>query len=214
MKITNSDVIKSGENELIDAISADIDWGVIEGVFGKEHKLGIEEDVEYKKGDIVVHNGQVAYELEFEVRVTLTVILDREGKYLAVKSSADIGENESEEALSDGLDDGEIEELTEDDLLDIDLEEISSDESESTETQETSAESPDVSGDEENSVETLEADGETSGGNGEDELEELQLDEIEEEDGDSLMMASHTNPEEKISQMASEAAELAGEISS
>ena len=91
MKITNSDVIKSGENELIDAITADMDWGAIEEIFRKEHKLNIEEDVEYKKGDIVVHNNQVAYNLIFDIKVTLSVLLDREGNHISISSNSDLG---------------------------------------------------------------------------------------------------------------------------
>ncbi|MFH1489403.1 MAG: hypothetical protein ABII06_10900 [Pseudomonadota bacterium] len=97
MRITNSEVIKVGENELIDAISADIDWSVIEQIFKKEHKLCIEEDVEYKKGDIVVHNEQVAYRLEFQVSVTLSVLLDRQGHCISVTSPGDMEDPEAED---------------------------------------------------------------------------------------------------------------------
>ena len=94
MKITNSEVIRSGEQELIDAISGDLDWGIIEGIFREEHNLGIGEDVEYKRGDIVVHNNQVAYRLEFDVKVTISVLLDREANHLSYTSSADLLEDE------------------------------------------------------------------------------------------------------------------------
>jgi len=96
MKLTDSEVIKDGEKELIDAVTADLDWGAIEEIFRKEHRLGIEEDVEYKKGDIVVYDNQVAYKLEFEVKVTLSVLLDREGNYLSVTSSGDLDETQDE----------------------------------------------------------------------------------------------------------------------
>lgn len=90
MKITNHEVIKSGEQELIDAITADLDWASIENLFSQEHKLKIEDNVEYKKGDIVVYNDQIAYKLEFDVNIVLAVLLDREGNYLAVTSSGDL----------------------------------------------------------------------------------------------------------------------------
>ncbi len=93
MKITNYEVIKSGEQELIDAITADLDWESIEDIFSQEHKLKIEDNVEYKKGDIVVYNGQIAYKLEFEVNIVLAVLLDREGNYLAVTSSGDLAKS-------------------------------------------------------------------------------------------------------------------------
>ena len=93
MKITNHEAIKSGEQDLIDAITADLDWESIEGIFSQEHKLKIEDHVEYKKGDIIVYNDQIAYKLEFDVNIILSVLLDREGNYLAVTSSGDLAES-------------------------------------------------------------------------------------------------------------------------
>ena len=84
MKVTNSEIIKNGEQELIDAITADLDWGAIEKIILKEHNLGIEEDIEYKSGDIIAVDNQIAYKLEFEVKVNLSVLLDRHGDYLSV----------------------------------------------------------------------------------------------------------------------------------
>ncbi|MBW1723105.1 MAG: hypothetical protein JRH13_14475 [Deltaproteobacteria bacterium] len=97
MKITDSEVIKTCEQELIDAITADLDWEALENIFRKEHGLGIDEDVEYKRGDIVVHQGQVAYQLDFEVKVTLSVLLDRDGNYLSVSTSRDTSMKRDEE---------------------------------------------------------------------------------------------------------------------
>ncbi|MBU0986059.1 MAG: hypothetical protein KKH68_02305 [Proteobacteria bacterium] len=92
MKITDHEVIQSGEQELIDTITADLDWSVVEAVFRKEHKLNIEDNVEYKKGDIVIHNNQIAYKLEFDVQVVISVLLDRKGNYISASTSADSDE--------------------------------------------------------------------------------------------------------------------------
>ncbi len=99
MKITDSTVIKNGEQELIDAIIGDLDWGVMEEIFKKDHRLEIGEDVEYKSGDIIVYDNQVAYRLEFDVKVNLSIIVDREGNWLSLKSSQDF--NEEEECKED-----------------------------------------------------------------------------------------------------------------
>jgi len=98
MQITNADIIKNGEQDLIDAITADLDWGAIENIFREQHNLGIDEDVEYKQGDIIVHDNQIAYQLQFEVKVTVSVLLDREGNYLSVVFS---GKTENYQAESD-----------------------------------------------------------------------------------------------------------------
>lgn len=104
MKITDSEVIKSGEQELIDAITADLDWGTIENVFREEHGLGIDEEVEYKRGDIVVHKGVVAYQLDFEVKVTLSVLLDRDGNYISTTSSS-VPDHGSEQTVEEKAED-------------------------------------------------------------------------------------------------------------
>jgi len=83
MKITNDEIIKNGEQDLIDAINVDLDWEFMEDIFQKEHKLAFGEDVEYKRGDIIVHDNQVAYRLEFDVKVNLSILLDRQGSFIA-----------------------------------------------------------------------------------------------------------------------------------
>jgi hypothetical protein len=100
MQITNADIIKNGEQDLIDAITADLDWEAIENIFREQHNLGIDEDVEYKQGDIVVYDNQIAYQLQFEVKVTVSVLLDRDGNYLKVAFS---GNNQTEAGESDEL---------------------------------------------------------------------------------------------------------------
>jgi hypothetical protein len=99
MKITNAEIIKNGERDLIDAITADLDWGAIEKIFLKEHNLGIEEDIEYKSGDIIALENQIAYKLEFEVKVSLSVILDRNGNYISVSIKGKPDNNESDQAI-------------------------------------------------------------------------------------------------------------------
>lgn len=89
VKITNSDIIKSGERELIDSIIGDLDWGAIEEIVKNRHKLKIQDDVEYRQGDIIVHNNQVAYKLDFDVKMTLSVVFDRDGNYLSLATSDD-----------------------------------------------------------------------------------------------------------------------------
>ncbi len=108
MKVTNPEVIKSGEIELIDAITADVDWGAIEKIFTEKHRLRIEEDVEYKNGDIVVYNNKVAYKLEFDIKVALSVLLDRAGNYISMSNSGDsetIDENDELNAPAESAQD-------------------------------------------------------------------------------------------------------------
>jgi hypothetical protein len=88
MKLTDAQVIANREQELFDSIIADLDWAAIEEIFKKQHNLEIQEDVEYKKGDIVSHDSTVAYRLDFKVKVNLSILIDRQGNFLSVKSGA------------------------------------------------------------------------------------------------------------------------------
>ena len=92
MKITDRNVIKNGEKELIDSIIGDLDWRAIETVFKEKHRLGIQDDVAYREGEIVVHNGNVAYKLDFDVKLILSILLDRSGDYLTINTSEELEE--------------------------------------------------------------------------------------------------------------------------
>ena len=94
MKVTNSDIIKSGERELIDTIIGDLDWETIENIVKSRHKLKIQDDIDYRQGDLIVHDNQVAYKLDFEVKMTLSVIFDRDGNYLSINTSDDDQDDE------------------------------------------------------------------------------------------------------------------------
>jgi len=98
VKITDSQIIKNSERELIDNITADLDWEAVEKIFREKHHIAIQDDVEYKQGDIVVYENQVAYKLDFEVKVTLSVLLDRNGNHIAFNTSADTSEADTSEA--------------------------------------------------------------------------------------------------------------------
>jgi len=88
VKITDSTVIRTGERELIDAIIGELDWGIIEKIFREKHRLRIQDDVEYRQGDLVVYNDQVAYKLDFDVKVTLSVLFDRAGNFLSLSAES------------------------------------------------------------------------------------------------------------------------------
>ncbi len=87
MKVTDSDAIKSSEKDLIDAIAGDLDWEAIEHLFKEKHNLVLEDELEYKNGDIVIHNNQIAYKLDFDIKVKLSVLFDRKGECLEVRAN-------------------------------------------------------------------------------------------------------------------------------
>jgi len=60
MKLTNPETIQDGEKEFIDTINAELDWSAIEKILFEKHSLTLQEEIEYKNGDLVVYQDQIA----------------------------------------------------------------------------------------------------------------------------------------------------------
>ena len=101
MKVTDQNAIKNSEKELIDAITGDLDWGAIERLFEKKYNLQLKDDIDYKDGDIVIHNAQIAYRLNFEVKLGFSVLFDRRGECIEVEALTEAQENREENAPHD-----------------------------------------------------------------------------------------------------------------
>jgi len=86
MKLTNPKTIQDGEKEFIDTINAELDWGAIEKILFEKHSLTLQEEIEYKNGDLMVYKDQIAYKFDFEIKVPLSVIFNREGECLELST--------------------------------------------------------------------------------------------------------------------------------
>ncbi len=80
MKITDSQVIRDGEKELINAVKDEIDPEKIRELIA--HKLS-KGNLKARDGEIVIHNNQIAFRLDFEMQFTGSILLDREGNLLS-----------------------------------------------------------------------------------------------------------------------------------
>ena len=105
MKITNPETILASEKEFIDTINAELDWDAIEAMLFEKHNFTLEEDVDYKKGDLVVFNDQIAYKFDFHIKVPLSVVFGRDGNCLEISTSGSDDnpseEDEGEDSLQD-----------------------------------------------------------------------------------------------------------------
>jgi hypothetical protein len=89
MKLTSPKTIQEGEKDFIDTINAELDWGVIEKILFEKHKLTLHEEIDYKNGDLLVYKDQIAYKFDFEIKVPLSVIFNREGEFLELSTVRD-----------------------------------------------------------------------------------------------------------------------------
>ena len=87
MNVANPEVIRKGEKALADAIASNFDPGMIQEIFKKVHNLDVGEDIKCKNASMGVHGDAVAYLIDFEVLVNLSVSLDRSGNFISVSSS-------------------------------------------------------------------------------------------------------------------------------
>lgn len=87
MKLTNPETIQESEKEFIDTINAELDWDIIEKLLLEKHQFAIQDEIDYKDGNLIVHNNQIAYKFDFEIKVPLSVIFNRQGECLEVSTS-------------------------------------------------------------------------------------------------------------------------------
>ncbi len=94
MKLTNPETISESEKEFIDTINAELDWEAIEKMLLEKHGFTLQEEIDYKEGDLIVHNNEIAYRFDFEIKVPLSVIFNREGECLEMSTVRDDFEEE------------------------------------------------------------------------------------------------------------------------
>ncbi|NDY72094.1 hypothetical protein DO021_13980 [Desulfobacter hydrogenophilus] len=87
MKLTNPESIQDSEKEFIDTINAELDWDVIEQMLLDKHNFAVQDDIEYKDGNLIVYNNEIAYKFDFQIKVPLSVIFNRGGECLSMSTT-------------------------------------------------------------------------------------------------------------------------------
>jgi hypothetical protein len=101
VKLTNPETIQESEKEFIDAINAELDWDSIEKLLLEKHKFAIQDEVDYKEGNLIVHDNQIAYKFDFEIKVPLSVIFNRQGECVEISTTRDDVESQDDDFLED-----------------------------------------------------------------------------------------------------------------
>lgn len=105
MKITNSHLIKNREKELLEMISGDLDRDSIRNLLAAKYHLDLDGDrLTCRGGDLVVHDNQVAYKIEYDAVVNLSLLFSRQGECLEIVPSA--GGGASTDKAADVPEDG------------------------------------------------------------------------------------------------------------
>lgn len=106
MKLTNPESIQESEKEFIDTINAELDWDIIEQMLLDKHNFAVQDDIEYKDGNLIVYNNEIAYKFDFQIKVPLSVIFNRSGECLSMSTTRDdedAEDNEDEESPNSSI---------------------------------------------------------------------------------------------------------------
>jgi len=99
MKFINSESIKENEKKFIDTINAALDWEAIGKMLMEKHNFTLQEKIECENGDLVVYKDTIAYKFDFEIKVPLSVMVNRQGECLEISSMGKADEEQGKDAL-------------------------------------------------------------------------------------------------------------------
>jgi hypothetical protein len=129
MKLTDPDIIKEGEKDLIDAIKDDLDLDSINEIIKEKLKI---KNLKSKGGKIIVHNNEVAFKIDFELSLNGSLMFDRNGNHIPDDDDkADIDDsNADSKSDSDETEIDKADETDEEKSSDVDASNDASDEPE------------------------------------------------------------------------------------
>lgn len=124
MKITDPDIIKNGEKDLIDAVKNDLNLDAVKEILEKRMAGS---SLSPDDGQIVVHNNEIAFRINFNIQLSGSLMFDRQGNYIPESVDDPSGDVAPETEMDmDDLDiNGTLEEIgpgpgsDEDDLPDV-----------------------------------------------------------------------------------------------
>lgn len=119
MKITDPGVIKNGEKDLIDLLKEDLDLDAVREIIKKKMTSAA---LSPRGGEIVVHNNQIAFRMDFDLCLSGSLMFDRQGNHIP-ESDEPLDSNQGliEENEGDLMVPGSNEDITAGEKTDLDL---------------------------------------------------------------------------------------------
>ena len=78
----NQDTIEKAIGDLIDKIKSNVQLDQVKSLCKNQNGLEKIDKIDISQGDIVTHNGQIAFKLDFKISYNLSLILDRKGNLI------------------------------------------------------------------------------------------------------------------------------------
>ncbi|MDA8134521.1 MAG: hypothetical protein M0T82_07845 [Desulfobacteraceae bacterium] len=101
MKITDPGIIKNGEKDLIELLKEDLDLDAVREIIQKKMTSAA---LSPKGGEIVVHDNQIAFRMDFDLCLSGSLMFDRQGNHIPESdelfdSTTDLSKNAEEDPL-------------------------------------------------------------------------------------------------------------------
>ena len=99
MPIIEPEIIKAAEKELLSSMLASFDEYQIEKLFQETHSLILKEKMQFKGGQALVVDNQIAYQFDYSSVAAFPVLLNEMGKFMGFANPNDfhnLGEEENE----------------------------------------------------------------------------------------------------------------------
>jgi len=78
------DMIEKFIGDLIDKLKSNIQLDQIKALCKDQHGLGKIDKIDITQGDIVIHDGEVAFRFDCRISHNLSLLLDRKGKLINI----------------------------------------------------------------------------------------------------------------------------------
>ncbi|OQY51248.1 MAG: hypothetical protein B6230_05295 [Desulfobacteraceae bacterium 4572_89] len=136
MKITDPQVIKNGEKDLLEAVQDNLDLNMVRQILKDRMKVS---SLSSRGGQIIVHENKIAFRMDFDINLSGSLLFDREGNYIEEQDEDALMKTETEEKmelsgfeLDESLPEQESDESNPDetDFVETDLNEAELDETE------------------------------------------------------------------------------------
>ena len=84
LNAVNPGMIEEAVIELIEKVKSNIQFDQVKAICAHKHFIESIDKIDFKNGDIVAHDGEVAFKLDFNITYNLSLLLDRKGKLINV----------------------------------------------------------------------------------------------------------------------------------
>ena len=86
-KLASSEALKEAKSEIVNKVKEALNMSEIKQILEDQHNLEISDDLQVSNGEIIVRDNQLAYRMEFEVLLSLSVLLDADGNHIPSEDS-------------------------------------------------------------------------------------------------------------------------------